>query len=322
MRGKIFLIIIIITGLVITPVYGELLPREFITEVAKGNVPGHELALVNGHNDAVGTTEELLWQGPYTDYIWPTTAKQLNVTSTNITDTLTGVGARIVQVIGLDADYKRINETINMNGQTPVTTTNSYLRINQLYVLYSGSTQKNQGNIYIGEGATIGGLPNIVYYMVNQLDGYSDVGIYTVPANFTFVLYKDLVTTFIGSSKEVQNNFNIRVLLPPNNRTTWNVFEFHSSDIALPYGPVPPFTTGEKTDIFFTCLVDVGTGICSRDLTGIIIHDSVINNSTLSWANGDPSFAVVESEAYGVSNGLNYILIAVIIILALAYRGK
>lgn len=282
--------ILIIVAIIVPFASCAVVPREFLTEVTKGNIPGHELALINAHNEDVGTSEELLWQGPYSTYIWPTTAKQLNVTSTDVNDDAGDTGARIIFVQGLDSNYNRINETVIMDGQNRVLTTNSYLRINQLFVTYSGSTGTNEGDIYIGEGATVAGVPTIAYYMIDSDYGYSFTGVYTVPNNWTLIVYEDLTTTHIGTSKEVENYFHIRILNPPNNRTDWKVFEFHSSDIALPYGPRPPFSLSEKTDIFFTGECDVGSARIAKYLTGIIIHDSVINNSTLDWSNGDPSF--------------------------------
>ena len=48
----------------------------------------------------------------------------------------------------LDRDklYVEINETIQLNGQTPVITTKSYLRVFRAYVEQAGSGETNDGN--------------------------------------------------------------------------------------------------------------------------------------------------------------------------------
>ena len=107
-----------------------------------------------------GTTPETIWPVGGT-ITWPSSAATASITSSSTNDdgSPAGTGAQTVYIQGVDGSFGRINETITMNGTTAVTSTNSYLFIDRMYVVASGSLETNDGNIT----AQIGG--NTVAYI-------------------------------------------------------------------------------------------------------------------------------------------------------------
>lgn len=86
-------------------------------------------------------------------------AETLDVSSDSADDTFTGVGARQLILIGLDDNFDAIQEIINLDGVSTVTTTNSFLRLNTCRVIAAGTyggtgTGSNVGAITIESSST------------------------------------------------------------------------------------------------------------------------------------------------------------------------
>ena len=167
----------------------------FELQVSRGQVPGHKLKFKFGNNRTVGDTEETIWsEGGI--YVYPTSATQMTVSSSSVDDTAAGTGARTVRIEGLDADYNEISEDIILNGQTPVTTVNSYLRINRGIVLTAGSGEKNAGIIRAGTGTVTSGVPANVFLSIDgDGDNQTLMCLWTVPAGYTAFLVQTNVST-------------------------------------------------------------------------------------------------------------------------------
>jgi len=167
----------------------------FNLQIARGQIPGHKLKFKFGNNPAVGSTEETIWaEGGL--YVYPTSATQMTVSSSSANDAAAGTGARTINIEGLDADYNEISEDIILNGQTPVTTVNSYLRINRGIVLTAGSGEKNAGIIRAGTGAVTSGVPANVFLSIDgDGDNQTLMCLWTVPAGYTAFLVQTNVST-------------------------------------------------------------------------------------------------------------------------------
>jgi hypothetical protein len=161
----------------------------FELQVARGQIPGHYGLFKFGNNPIVGNTLETIWaEGGLYSYL--TAATVLKVSSASTDDTSAGTGARTVQLYGLDGDYNEINELVTLNGQTPVNTTQSFLRINRMIVRSAGSGGVNAGVIYAGTGTVTTGVPANVYASVNGVTGANQslMALWTVPAGYTAYL--------------------------------------------------------------------------------------------------------------------------------------
>jgi hypothetical protein len=130
---------------------------------------------------------------PYTGILpLPAAALQMKVSSSSTDDTSNGTGARTVFLEGLDASYEEISETITLNGQTEVLTTQSFLHINNAYVATAGSGLSAAGDIYFGTGTVTAGVPATVYDLIKFDYNQRITGSYTIPAGFTGYLSQGL----------------------------------------------------------------------------------------------------------------------------------
>jgi len=156
----------------------------FDLQVSRGLIGGHSVVTVFGYNPDVDTTEESIWPDGGT-IPHPTVASVLSIVSTNAADDSAGTGARTVYIEGLDGNYAVVSETVTLNGQTEVNTTNSYLYVNSFYVVTVGSGGANAGNINAGTGTVTSGVPAVLYDIIAT--GYNNrtTGHYCVPAGYT-----------------------------------------------------------------------------------------------------------------------------------------
>ena len=144
---------------------------------AMGHITNGTPVFVYGNNPDIQNTEETVWyQGGI--YSYPSSAIQMKVSSNDAAATCQ------VVINGLDANYVPISEVITITGQTAVTTVNSYLRIQNAYVIANPTAQ----NIYIGTGTVTGGVPATVYERIYDGHNRTESGRYTVPAGRTFYL--------------------------------------------------------------------------------------------------------------------------------------
>jgi hypothetical protein len=161
----------------------------FELQVARGQIAYHKHVFKFGNNPDVGSSLETIWaQGGL--YSYPPTASVMTVSSSSTDDASAGTGARTVTVSGLDADYNEISELVTLNGQTPVNTTKSYLRVNRMIVRSAGSGGGNAGVIYTGTGTVTSGVPANVYALINGIAGSNQtlMALWTVPAGYTAYL--------------------------------------------------------------------------------------------------------------------------------------
>lgn len=165
-----------------TDVHGK--GMDFHSAVGLGLVDGVRRVAALGTNADVdqGTLPEDVWSVGGV-YPWMTVATSLEVLSTSASDAAAGVGARTITIFGLDINYVEINQTITLNGITPVAIPTAIFRINLILIMSAGSSKVNVGDINIRDagGGTIRGQIPIGY-------GISKQAIYTVPAEHTLSL--------------------------------------------------------------------------------------------------------------------------------------
>lgn len=163
-----------------------------------------------GYNPTVGTDQETIWsQGGIYSYL--SSATILKVSSSNTNDASAGTGARTVQLNGLDSNYDEISETITLNGQTAVNTTNEYIRINRMIVKTAGTGDQNAGVIYAGTGTVTAGVPANKYATIAIGDNQTLMALWTVPRNHTAYIYNlQLSTGSATTNKFVTGRMVIR----------------------------------------------------------------------------------------------------------------
>jgi hypothetical protein len=155
----------------------------FELQVARGQIQAHSVVTIAGYNSDVDQSWEMIT--PVGNLSYSAVALQMTVSSADADDTSAGTGARTVLITGLDANYAVISETVTMNGQTAVTTTKSYLRINSMLVTTAGSSLANEGIIYIGSGTVTSGVPATIYNVIAAGFNNATSSQYTIPAGYT-----------------------------------------------------------------------------------------------------------------------------------------
>lgn len=158
---------------------------DFNTAVGFGLVPGVRRVTALGNNPDVdlATLPEDVWTGGG-QYPWMTASTALEIVSTSVNDAAAGTGARTVLIQGLDINYVEVNQTVTLNGTTPVAVPTQLFRINNALIMSAGSGKVNAGDINIrnaGAG-TVRAIIPLGYGITRQ-------AVYTVPAGHTLSIH-------------------------------------------------------------------------------------------------------------------------------------
>jgi hypothetical protein len=221
----------------------------FDLQVARNQVDGHSGVEIFGYSTAIGSSAQgPMWEGQTLSgglYVPPSAAAPLVLVSDSASDNTT----RSVVIEGLGAGFVPLTETIALNGTTNVTTTNSFLRINQMSMLNSTNT----GNITASISST-------VYAKINAGAGQTQMSIYTVPAGYTFYLsyvQYDASIGFTSSNYMTAQEYN-KINSGTNNGliTLLNQTTFVQKQ-EIPF--TVPIAHIEKTDIQFCVKANTGS---------------------------------------------------------------
>lgn len=170
----------------------------FYLAVQQGKVPGYSMVNKFGYNPSIGNISfETIWETG-NNYPWQSSAVTVDVVSNNANDTSAGTGARTLKIQGLDGSYNLAEETVNMNGTTTVTTTQTFLRVFRMSVETAGTSGNNVGDITV---TYTGGSD--VAATITAGNGQTLMAIYTIPANYTGYL----LSINISSGKDQEMDF-------------------------------------------------------------------------------------------------------------------
>lgn len=167
--------------------------KEFLLEVAKGNVPGHSLVHQYGRNadtDPAASATAVpigrdVWDGGIAGAVaWapPTAARIHQLVSSDDEDGGAGTdtGALTCRVFGLDANYHLIDEIVTLDGVTNAPTSLAYTMIYRMKVLTAGSAARNLGLI-----TATADTDSTVTAIITIDHNSTLMAIYQVPANKT-----------------------------------------------------------------------------------------------------------------------------------------
>lgn len=172
--------------------------RENRFDISEGNVKNHMEILREGFNPSVSTPCESYWSFGG-QQVFPTAAVTLDLVSTSANDVFLGTGAQVVLVEGLADDYTLLSEFVLMNGTTPVTTVNSYFRVQRTTVVVVGSLMHNEGDITTTETISGNGQSNI-----RATENLSFNANWTVPAGFAWLVLD--FTSFVEEGRTVEGS--------------------------------------------------------------------------------------------------------------------
>jgi len=227
-------------------------PTNSYHEEAIGRRQGSTLWNKFGYNDDVDSAAaETVWSvgGLYSP---PTTAYTLSIVSTSTDDDgdPAGIGANSVVVYGIDENRVDFVETVTLNGQTPVTTTNSCLGVNRMAVALAGSSQTNVGTITVTQttdGRTMAHMP--------AGEGTTQQCIYHTPVN-TLGVAEELILNvrkLSGGGTDPRVTFKGWAFSPVSN-CSYLVFQ-HRMDAGVEnsviLSPKVPFVLTEQVVLYF-----------------------------------------------------------------------
>jgi len=227
--------------------------------ISAGDLAGYSAINKFGRNPNIGGAPETIWMYGGR-YVYLTSPSTVYAHSADTDDSVSGTGARTVTIQGLDGNYESIEETVTV--RSGVATTAQFLRVFRAFVVTSGSTGTNEGNIIISTGAAgtgtvladIGTIGTGTTYGLGQ----TNLALYTIPAGKTGYLtawnigvgsYNDAVTVSL-LSREFNSAFRTRDIMDvPGGSHVRN----YSVPIKLP----------EKTDVEIIGIATTGTNISS-----------------------------------------------------------
>jgi hypothetical protein len=201
--------------------------KDFLIEVAKGNVTGHALIRQYGFNADIddAATYEDVWS-PGASKSWQTGAQSMEAVSSDADDTSAGAGARTIRVLTLDASHDEDTQDVTMNGATPVALTGTHFDVYSAHVLTAGATETNEGAIDIqvaSAGAVQAQIPlgfgetqQALYVIPNGKTGYViDWGVGLISKLTTPLIEGRLITKENSAAWRVQDVRELGMTEPP-----------------------------------------------------------------------------------------------------------
>ncbi len=221
-------------------------------DIANGRYVGYSIINKAGRNPDVdtGSVPQDVWSlgGIYTGF--PVTAGEtITVVSTSASDAAAGVGARTIRIFGLDANYNTQEETITLNGVTPVAGVLIFTRVHTAFVVTSGVSNIafNVGTITIRHTTTVANVFLTLLPGFNQ----SNCSAYTIPAGFTGYIKSITANVESGTSSATSAvdyslfiQDALKTTAPRLRRPSSTYYGFSTTDKIFGGLPIP-----EKTDI-------------------------------------------------------------------------
>ena len=236
------------------PSWQRLDYRDTGLAIARGLVGEVQAVNIFGFNRTIGTTYETVFNDGGGLYQYPPSAVQMSVVSSDVGDT-----AQIL-ISGLDEDYKVISEVVTLTGTTPVTTTQSFFRINSASV---ASTPNLSGNVTISNGG-------VTYGYIEANIGVQQACLYSVPAEHSLYIYRiDVNCGTVDTNKTIF----IRNRLHLPNGVIYNVAEASFNVSQVSYDRQIPFRINEKTDFSFICRSEATVNEVSIFVEAVLVKD-------------------------------------------------
>jgi hypothetical protein len=237
----------------------------FELQVARNQITNHAEQNIFGYGTTPATAGlfRTVWENmTTTEYVFPSSATTMTLTG-GAGDTAT------ITIVGLDSGYNVITENLVLNGGTGVTTANSYLRINSMFVAVGSATNPANVVTLTNGGVTYAQINTGVFNGTTSSLGASQQAVFTVPAGYTFYGYRyGAFSSFNGNSA---------------NYTTYRAITNSSSGVQKIVVQTPfntnyevrrsfPFPYAEKTDLRFQIASSAATGaVVSINIGGVLI---------------------------------------------------
>lgn len=234
----------------------------FDLQVSRGQIAGHRAIFRSAYSTLITTLQNYAVWNRAANYTFPVSASVMTLSSSSAGDT-----TQSVLITGLDSTYAEISEVLTLNGQTAVTSTKSFFRVNDMLVL----TDSPVGNIYFGTGTVTSGVPANVYGFISAGDNSMMCGVYTVPAGHTLYIQGGSINCSLANqNKLVTVNFSTAVA-----GVRYSAAKIISSGGYQHYPYTPPLAVPEKSDLLDTATTsDNTTSTLTANLSGLLIKNA------------------------------------------------
>jgi len=240
----------------------------FELQVARDQITFHaeQNIFANGTTAATASLFRTVWENmASTEYAFPSSALTMQLVSASAGDTAS------ITIVGLDASYAVISETLALNGTTNVPTTKQYFRINSMFVS-SGSATNPVGVITLSNSGVIYAQINTaVYNATTSSIGQTQMAVFTVPAGYTFYGYRyGAYSSFNGNTANYTTYRAItnssagvqKIIVQTPFNTTYEVMRH----FPLPYA--------EKTDLRWQIASSAATAaVVSVNIGGVLVKN-------------------------------------------------
>ena len=230
--------------------------------VRAGNFPGWTSGIVAGHRTAISSVGSNLYPRSegIDELFYPAAPTTISLASTSANDVNLGLGAWAVRVSGLDENYDKQSETVVLNGQTPVTLANTYIRITHLTVVQAGTSGHNEGTIYIASSSDTftAGVPVEPYLSIAPAWNFQQGGVITVPNAHQIIAVSFGVMS--GDFSNIDLTFEMRQNIGGFNYTPWvrmTQAQLAFSALSIDVAGLAPFNP--KSDVRFRLRRTIGS---------------------------------------------------------------
>jgi len=225
----------------------NLLALEWKTWAAKNNPTDAIPVSLFAFSDQVTTNNRTLWDGLPGTYAFPSSASTMGIAST-----VTADSGGIIAISGVDSSWNPISENVTLS-TSPVSTTNSYYRINGMSMIVPAVGQvHNDGTITAKGGAT-------TYAQINPSIGAMQAGFYSGPSGYSLYIYAvDCYSGDIASNSKYAT-FNVQVT--NHNAVRPMTFDLLQSTFSSSFNVtrIIPQVRTQKSDIEWQFKVSQGT---------------------------------------------------------------
>lgn len=244
-------------------------PINYEYEVAKGFVS--EATTVNkfGYNQDIDTASPEVVAAFGGSVNIMTTADTLDIVSSSANDATGGTGASFIQISGIGADNLSQTELITINGTTPVTTVNTWLGVNRMFVLTSGTLETNDGDITATD--TLGTVG--IQAQIPASGSVTQQCIFHTQIGYTFLI--DFILLNCIKISGGGGNPEVTFKVWSYSRVTNTRYEVLRQVIdtqrcnSTPINLSQPLHTGGREVIYITAETDVNNTACNARFSGI-----------------------------------------------------
>ena len=218
------------------------LPKDPQLEIRRGKRAGFAAENLQGHADGMGTSFQGMWgNSALHDQtgLYDTPAK-VKVASTDANDASGGTGTTTVLLSGYDSSNVAQSESVTMNGQTEVESSNTYKAVTGLVQIGVGSGQKNAGDLWVGVGSFTTGVPATKYLFMEVGDTLSKSAINFVSTGHTHWIIQ-LALTIADTGKALQIHL---MTYDGTHERRVAVFELGAGVLTTDTDTVPEITAG------------------------------------------------------------------------------